>query len=46
MQSLKTGGAPQKKRRQKVDDSSDGSDTEGDVESESETDTDTDSDED
>jgi translocation protein SEC63 len=46
MQSLKTGGAPPKKRRQKVDDSSDGSDTEGDVESESETDTDTDSDED
>jgi translocation protein SEC63 len=45
MQSLKTGGAPPKKRRQQVDDSSDGSDTEGDVESESETDTDTDSDE-
>ncbi|KAF1914632.1 Sec63 Brl domain-containing protein [Ampelomyces quisqualis] len=46
MQSLKTGGAAPKKRRQQVDDSSDGSDTEGDVESESETDTDTDSDED
>lgn len=45
MRSLKTGGAPTKKRRQTKDDSSDGSDTEGDVESESETDTDTDSDE-
>ncbi|KAJ4373356.1 secretory subunit [Neocucurbitaria cava] len=44
MRSLKTGGAPTKKRRQTTDDSSDGSDTEGDVESESETDTDTDSD--
>ncbi|KAH7389923.1 Sec63 Brl domain-containing protein [Pyrenochaeta sp. MPI-SDFR-AT-0127] len=45
MRSLKTGGAPPKKRKQTKDDSSDGSDTEGDVESESETDTDTDSDE-
>lgn len=44
MRSLKTGAAP-KKRKQANDDSSDGSDTEGDVESESETDTDTDSDE-
>ncbi|KAF1939892.1 hypothetical protein EJ02DRAFT_456455 [Clathrospora elynae] len=44
MRSLKTGGAPPRKRRQANDDSS-GSDTEGDVESESETDTDTDSDE-
>ncbi|KAF2124721.1 protein translocation protein SEC63 [Dothidotthia symphoricarpi CBS 119687] len=42
MRTLK-GDAPLKKRRQH-DDSSDGSDTEGDVESESETDTDTDSD--
>jgi translocation protein SEC63 len=45
MQQLKTGGAPPKKRKQLQDDSSDGSDTEGDAESESETDTDTDSDE-
>jgi len=45
MQQLKTGGAPPKKRKQVKDDSSDGSDTEGDAESESETDTDTDSDE-
>ncbi|KAH8728191.1 protein translocation protein SEC63 [Phaeosphaeriaceae sp. PMI808] len=45
MQSMKSGGAPSKRRKQQ-DDSSDGSDTEGDVESESETDTDTDSDED
>lgn len=44
MRSMKTGGAPLKKRKQINDDSS-GSDTEGDVESESETDTDTDSDE-
>jgi len=44
MRSLKTGAAP-KKRKPANDDSSDGSDTEGDVESESETDTDTDSDE-
>jgi translocation protein SEC63 len=43
MRSLKQGGAPPKNRGQH-DDSSDGSDTEGDVESESETDTDTDSD--
>ncbi|CAI6336478.1 unnamed protein product [Periconia digitata] len=43
MRTLK-GGAPVKKRSND-DDSSDGSDTEGDVESESETDTDTDSDE-
>lgn len=42
MRTLK-GDAPIKKRKQH-DDSSDGSDTEGDVESESETDTDTDSD--
>jgi translocation protein SEC63 len=48
MQQLKTGGAPpkKKKKQQLKDDSSDGSDTEGDAESESETDTDTDSDED
>jgi translocation protein SEC63 len=47
MQQLKTGGAPPKKKKQQLkDDSSDGSDTEGDAESESETDTDTDSDED
>ncbi|KAL5117956.1 secretory subunit [Pleosporales sp. CAS-2024a] len=45
MQQFKTGGAPLKKKKQLKDDSSDGSDTEGDVESESETDTDTDSDE-
>jgi translocation protein SEC63 len=43
MRTLKTGVPPKKKSRD--DDSSDGSDTEGDVESESETDTDTDSDE-
>ncbi len=45
MRLLKSGGAPTKKRKSTNDDSSDGSDTEGDVESESETDTDTDSDE-
>jgi translocation protein SEC63 len=45
MRTLK-GGAPVKKRISNNDDSSDGSDTEGDVDSESETDTDTDSDED
>lgn len=45
MQSLKSGGAPPKRRKQLNDDISSGSDTEGDVESESETDTDTDSDE-
>jgi len=44
MQTLKTGGAPPKKRRPQNDDISSGSDTEGDVDSESETDTDTDSD--
>ncbi|KAF2642136.1 hypothetical protein P280DRAFT_293864 [Massarina eburnea CBS 473.64] len=44
MATLKGGSAPSRKRGN-VDDSSDGSDTEGDVDSESETDTDTDSDE-
>ena len=43
MKNLKQGPAKTKKRRT-VDDSSDGSDTEGDVDSESETDTDTDTD--
>lgn len=46
MRSLKTGGASGKpKKRRSVDESSDGSDTEGDIDSESETDTDTDTDE-
>jgi len=44
MQTLKSGVAPASKKRRQDVDSSDGSDTEGDVESESETDTDTDSD--
>ena len=42
MRTLKSGGVPaRRKRRSADDDSSDGSDTEGDVDSESETDTDT-----
>ncbi|KAF2469816.1 DnaJ-domain-containing protein [Lindgomyces ingoldianus] len=49
MRTLKSGGIPgaskPKKRRPQDDDSSDGSDTEGDVGSESDTDTDTDTDE-
>jgi len=47
MRTLKSGGIPgaaKPKKRTAQDDSSDGSDTEGDVDSESETDTDTDSD--
>jgi translocation protein SEC63 len=44
MRSLK-GGAVKTKKKRAVEDSSDGSDTEGDVDSESETDTDTDTDE-
>ena len=45
MRSLKSGGAPPgRKRRPQADESSDGSDTEGDQDSDSETDTDTDTD--
>lgn len=49
MRTLKSGGKPgaakPKKRKPVDDESSDGSDTEGDVDTESETDTDTDTDE-
>lgn len=49
MRTLKSGGIPggakPKRRRANDEESSDGSDTEGDVDSESETDTDTDTDE-